>query len=61
MNEGDTIFIKISSLDNLALTDLRDFFRCLKYIGMREEDIDKLSKRHFDKIQQKIQEASNQN
>lgn len=57
--DGDTIFIKISSLDNLALEDLRDFMRCLKYMGMRDEDLDKLLKRHFEKIK-KLQENSNQ-
>lgn len=57
--DDQTIFIKISSLDNLALTDLRDFFRCMKYMGMREEDIEKLSRRHLEKIK-KLQEDSNQ-
>jgi hypothetical protein len=57
--DGDTIFIKISSLDNLALEDMRDFMRCLKYMGMRDEDLDKLLKRHFEKIK-KLQENSNQ-
>jgi hypothetical protein len=57
--DGDTIFIKISSLDNLALEDIRDFMRCLKYMGMRDEDLDKLLKRHFEKIK-KLQENSNQ-
>jgi cation transport regulator ChaC len=57
--DGDTIFIKISSLDNLALEDLRDFMRCLKYMGMRDEDLEKLLKRHFEKIK-KLQQNSNQ-
>ena len=57
--DGDTIFIKISSLDNLALEDIRDFMRCLKYMGMRDEDLEKLLKRHFEKIK-KLQENSNQ-
>lgn len=57
--DDETLFIKISSLDNLALEDLRDFMRCLKYMGMRDEDLEKLLRRHFQKIK-KLQENSNQ-
>ena len=57
--DEEKIFISVSSLDNLALEDLRDFMRCLKYMGMRDEDLDKLLRRHFEKIK-KLQEDSNQ-
>jgi len=57
--DDQTIFIKVSSLDNLALEDLRDFMRCMKYMGMRDEDLEKLLKRHFEKIK-KLQQGSNQ-
>lgn len=48
--DGDTIFIPIKSLDALALPDLRDFLRCLKYMGVDEITIKKLSDRHLEKI-----------
>jgi len=57
--DEEKIFIKVSSLDNLALEDLRDFMRCMKYMGMRDEDLEKILKRHFEKIK-KLQEDSNQ-
>jgi len=57
--DEEKIFINVSSLDNLALEDLRDFMRCLKYMGMRDEDLEKILRRHFQKIK-KLQEDSNQ-
>lgn len=53
---GDTLFIPIESLHRLALTDLRDFLRCLKYLGLDDESIKELSKQHT----QRIMNATNQ-
>jgi hypothetical protein len=47
---GDTIFISIESLDKLALRDLQDFLRCLKYLGLDDETLKQLSDRHFQRI-----------
>ncbi len=33
----DTIYIPIDSLNKLSLTDIRDFFRCLRHLGLSDE------------------------
>jgi len=48
--KGDTIFIPIESLDKLALRDLQDFLRCLKYLGLDDKIVKQLSDRHLEKI-----------
>jgi len=35
---GNTLYISIDSLNKLSLTDIRDFFRCLRHLGLPDKE-----------------------